>query len=83
MTAQQIADAIINEVQPTQPDALDVLYGTVERHTFTSKTSNLSLEEAIDRRCGDDVELANDVYDIIEKQFNNLYNSITNPGVLK
>jgi hypothetical protein len=71
MTANQIADAIINEVQPTQPTTLDILNGTVERHTFTAKTANLSLEQAICRRCGDNSTLCNEVYEIIKKRFEN------------
>ena len=69
MTAEEIADAIINEVQPTQPTKVDIVYATMDRHTFTAKTAKLSLEEAIYRRCGKDAQLCNEVYEIIKTNF--------------
>jgi hypothetical protein len=71
VTAQQIADAIIEEVQPTAPTKVDIIYDTVGRHTFTAKTAKLSLEEAIYRRCGDNAQLCNEVYEIIKTNFEN------------
>ena len=71
MTARQIADAIIEEVQPTQPTSVDIMYNTIGRHTFTEKTAKLSLEEAIYRRCGDNSQLCNEVYEIIKTNFEN------------
>lgn len=73
MTVEQICDAIINEVQPTTPTALDILQGTVESHSFTAKTANLSLDEAIWRRCNPDKELAKKVYAEIERRFNDAH----------